>query len=232
MAKKKEQIVVLSLGGSLINGTNGFDLEFLKNFKAFVIKNIKNGYRFVIVCGGGRVCREYQAAARSVGVEKFSDLDWIGIYTTHFNANFMKVLFGKLAQNEIVKTENDKIKWTKALLFSGGWKPGHSTDYDAVLLAKRYGAKTVINLSNIEYVYDKDPNKFTDAKKIENISWKEFRKIVGNKWVPGANAPFDPIASKEAEKLGLKVVVMNGSNLKDLAKVLKREEKIIGTIIS
>lgn len=227
----KNKIVVLSLGGSLINGSAGFDVEFLKNFKTFILKQINAGYRFVIVCGGGRVCREYQDAARAVGLNKSLDLDWIGIHTTHFNANFMKGIFGKLSHSEIVKNESDKFKWTSKLLFSGGWKPGHSTDFDAVVLAKRYGAKTVVNLSNIEYVFDKDPNKFKDAKKIENITWANFRKIVGNKWVPGANAPFDPIASREAQKNKMKVVVMNGNNLKDLAKVLKGEEKIIGTII-
>ena len=229
---KNNKVIVLSLGGSLINGSSGFNIDFLKSFKVFVLQHIKNGYRFVIVCGGGRVCREYQTAAKAVGTEKFSDLDWIGIYTTHFNASFMKILFGKLAQSEIVKTGKDKIKWNNKILFSGGWEPGHSTDYDAVMLAKRYGAKTVVNLSNIDYVFDKDPNKFKDARKIENISWKEFRKIVGNKWVPGANAPFDPIASREAQKNKFKVVVMDGKNLTDLAKVLKGEEKIVGTIIN
>lgn len=228
---KKDKIVVLSLGGSMINGRDGLNVNFLKNFKAFILSHVKAGYRFVIVCGGGRVCREYQDAAKAVGTDKFSDLDWIGIYTTHFNANFMKILFGKLAQDEIVIAEKNKIKWTKSVLLSGGWQPGHSTDFDAVILAKKYGAKMMVNLSNIEYVFDKDPNKFSDAKKIENISWKEFRKIVGNKWVPGANAPFDPIASREAEKLKLKVVVMNGQNLVELGKVLKGEEKIVGTII-
>lgn len=235
MVKKimnKDKIAVLSLGGSMINGKNGLDTEFLKNFKAFILKEIKNGYRFVIVCGGGRVCREYQDAARAVGVNKSSDLDWIGIYTTQYNAEFMKTLFGKFAEEKIVRKQNDKIKWTKPMLFSGGWDPGHSTDWDAVMLAKRYGAKTVINLSNIEYVFNKDPNKFKDAVKIEKISWKDFRKIVGNKWAPGANAPFDPIASKEAEKNKLKVVVMNGQNLREVSKVLKGEEKVIGTIIS
>jgi len=230
--KNKNKIAVLSLGGSMINGTNGFNLEFLKNFKTFILNQVKSGYRFVIVCGGGRVCREYQNAAKAVGVDNNMDLDWIGIHTTHFNAGFMKVLFGKLSHPEIVRHETDRIEWTSKLLFSGGWKPGHSTDYDAVILAKRYGANTVVNLSNIEYVFDKDPNKFRDAKKIENITWDNFRKIVGNKWVPGANAPFDPIASREAQKNKMKVVVMNGNNLNDLAKVLNGEEKIIVTIIS
>lgn len=215
----------------MINGKEGFNLVFLKIFKAFILKQIRAGFRFVIVCGGGRVCREYQNAARAIGINKNTDLDWMGIYATHFNASFMRMLFGNLAQEEIIKTENDKINWTKALLFSGGWKPGHSTDFDAVMLAKRYGAKTVINLSNVEYVFDKDPNKFKDAKKIENISWKDFRKIVGNKWIPGANLPFDPIASKEAEKNKLIVAIIKGENLGEVAKVLDGEEKITGTII-
>lgn len=228
---KKEKIVVLSLGGSMINGRDGLNVVFLKNFKEFILRHVKSGYRFAIVCGGGRVCREYQDAARAVGINKNSDLDWIGIHTTQYNAEFMKTLFGKFSEEKIVTKENEKIKWIKPMLFSGGWDPGHSTDWDAVMLAKKFGAKMMVNLSNIEYVFDKDPNKFKDAKKIEKISWKDFRKIVGNKWVPGANAPFDPIASREAEKLKLKVVVMNGKNLGELGKVLKGEEKIVGTII-
>jgi uridylate kinase len=229
---KNKKVIVLSLGGSMINGSAGFNLDFLKNFRAFILKQIKKGYCFIIVCGGGRVCREYQGAAKMVGINKDIDLDWIGIFTTHFNANFMRILFGKLAQEEIIKKETDKIKWTKPLLFSGGWKPGHSTDYDAVILAKKYGAKIVVNLSNIEYVYDKDPNKFADAQKIENINWQEFRKIVGTKWVPGANLPFDPIASREAQKNKLKVAVINGKNLIELEKLISGEGKIVGTIIS
>ena len=100
------------------------------------------------------------------------------------------------------------------------------------MLAKTYGAKEVINLSNIDYVYDKDPNKFKNAKKIERINWKDFRKnIVGYKWVPGENVPFDPIASRLAEKSSLKVVIMNGKNLTEVKKALEGGE-FKGTIVS
>ena len=88
---------------------------------------------------------------------------------------------------------------------ASGWKPGRSTDFDAVLLAKGCGAKTVVNLSNIDYVYDRDPRVNPGAKKFEKINWNDFRKIVGSKWSPGANVPFDPLAAKEAQKLGLSV---------------------------
>ena len=63
--------------------------------------------------------------------------------------------------------------------------------------------KTVINLSNVEQVYDKDPKKFPDAKPIKKLTWAGMREIVGDKWSPGMNAPFDPIAAQKAQELGV-----------------------------
>ena len=60
---------------------------------------------------------------------------------------------------------------------------------------KNLNVKTIINMSNIDYVYDKDPKKNKDAKKIKNIFWRRYRKISGNKWEAGLNKPFDPIAA-------------------------------------
>jgi uridylate kinase len=129
-----------------------------------------------------------------------------------------------------VKDPTEKIDFKKKILLAAGWKPGCSTDYDAVLLAENFGIKKLVNLTNIDYVYDKDPRKFKDAKKIEKISWKDFIKIVGDKWDPGLNAPFDPIASKESEKIGLEVAIINGKNLNNFEKYLN-DEQFIGTII-
>ena len=113
-------------------------------------------------------------------------------------------------------------------MIAAGWKPGFSTDYDAVLLAKNIGAHVVINMTNVDYVHDKDP-KLGGAKPIKEVTWKGLRKIVGNEWKPGLNMPFDPIASREAEKLGLKVVVI-GKDVNNLEKVLNGK-KFKGTMI-
>ena len=123
---------------------------------------------------------------------------------------------------------NDKIISDAKVLVAAGWKPGFSTDYDAVLLAKNIGAKMVINMTNVDYAYDKDP-KLEGAKPIEETTWKEFRKIVGSEWKPGLNMPFDPIASKECEKLKLKVAII-GKDIDNLRKVLDGE-KFKGTMI-
>jgi len=225
-----EKIVVISLGGSLIAPKEGFDAKFLKDFKNLIVSEVKNGRRFIIVCGGGQTARSYQAVANDLGGLTAEDIDWIGIHGTRLNAHLMRTIFRQWANPVVVKNPTKKIKWTESILIGAGWKPGWSTDYDAVKLAGLYGAKVVINLSNVDYVYTKDPKKFTDAKKLEQVSWKNYRKIVGDKWNPGANVPFDPIASKEGEKIGIKVYFAKGNNLGELKKMIDGE-KFKGTVI-
>jgi uridylate kinase len=116
------------------------------------------------------------------------------------------------------------------VLVAAGWKPGFSTDFDAVLLAERFQADAVINVSNIEKVYTADPKTDSNAKPIDSISWADFRALVGDDWIPGKNVPFDPVASRHAAKIGLKVICAAGKNLENLKKILLGED-FIGTII-
>ena len=212
---------VLSVGGSIIIPKTGFDTAFLKKFFALILNRVKKGDKFILVIGGGATCRQYQNAARAVAGLSDAKLDWLGCASTLFNAEFVRMLLEKHAYERIIVNPTEKIKTNKSIIIAGAWKPGSSTDKEAVLLAKTFNAQEVINLSNIDYVFDKDPNKFSDAKKIEKISWKDFRKnVVGYKWVPGANLPFDPIASGLAEKFELKVKIVNGKNLEEVRKVL------------
>ena len=54
--------------------------------------------------------------------------------------------------------------------------------------------------------------------------------MVGDEWVPGKNVPFDPVASRHAEKTGLKVICAGGKNIPNLKKILCGED-FIGTVI-
>ena len=156
--------------------------------------------------------------------------DWLGIQATRINAQLLKTIFGKIAYEKIIENPTEEINFEENLLIASGWKPGSSSDYAAILMAKNLGAKKLVNLSNIDYVYDKDPRKFEDAKKIEETTWKEFRDIIPKEWKPGLSSPFDPTASKEAEILGMEVAVINGKNLEAVENYLNNE-KFIGTII-
>ncbi|MEA2036627.1 MAG: UMP kinase [Nanoarchaeota archaeon] len=218
---------IISLGGSIIF-PNKIDIKFLKDFKRLIESFVKKGRRFVIICGGGSVARKYQQAISKIIGNDTESLDWMGISITHVNAFLMGILLQDYSDENIIINPKKNITSKKRVLVAGGWKPGCSTDYDAVLLAKNLKAGTVINITNVDYVYDKNP-KLKGAKKIKETTWKEIRKIVGNKWSPGLNMPFDPIAAKLSEKLKLKVIV-TGKNLNNLKRVLENK-KFKGTLI-
>jgi len=226
-----EETIIISLGGSLIIPDN-IDVEFLKSFRTLILEHVGKGKKFIIDTGGGRTCRKYQNVAKEITSVSKEDLDWIGIATNNLNAELLRVIFGEKAHAKVIIDLSKRFSLDKPIVIGGALEPGHSSDFDAVLAAKTVNAKKIINLSNTDYVYDSDPKKNPDAKKIEKISWAEYRKIIPDEWThAGLNTPFDPIASKMAEEEGMEVVIMNGKPIENLAKCLAGE-KFKGTVIS
>ncbi len=222
---------LLSVGGSTIVPGGKVNVEFLKGLRKLVVERVKLGDKFVIICGGGGTCREYQGGLKEIIKPTANDLDWLGIYTTHLNAQLVRFVFGKLAHPELVndyKTFNPKT-WKGAVVVGGGLKPGGSTDTNTTLFAKKTGAKMIINISNVDYLYTKDPRKFKNAERIGEISWKNYRKMMGGKWTPGMNTPFDPIASKLADQANIDVLLV-GSDIKNLSNVFS-DKPFKGTVI-
>ena len=200
------------------------DTIFLKNFRRAILDFIKNGNRAVIVAGGGGTNKKYNAAAQKIEKIKNIDLDWLGIAVTKLNAELVRAIFGEMAYKKVAIDPTEKIKTNKKIIIAAGWLPGCSSDKDAVLWAKNFGAKKVVNLTNTDYIYDKDPNKFKDAKPLKNLKWAEYRKMVGNKWIPRMHAPFDPIASQLAEKWGMEVIIVKANHLSNFKKLLRGKE--------
>jgi uridylate kinase len=215
-----DSTVVISLGGSLIAPKEGIDVAFLRKFSTLVRKHVKRGKRFVLICGGGVTARQYQQAARKVTKLTRDDLDWLGIHATRLNAHLIRTVLRTLAHPRIITDPHEDMPSRRPVIIGAGWRPGCSTDYDAVLLAERYGAGTVINLSNIPYVYDKDPRTNPDAVAFPKLTWKDYRRRFGTRWDPGLSSPFDPVASKEAEKQKLRVIIAEGRDLANLDRML------------
>lgn len=226
---------IISLGGSIIIPKTGFDISFLKKFRKLIVDEVGRGGRFVLIVGGGATARAYQAALRNLWIpdrgvrndimlddRKLNEaLDWMGISATILNAQFVRMMFGDYAHHEIQMDPTKKIKTAAPIIIGSGWKPGWSSDYDAVLAAKTYGAPEVINLTNIDYVYDKDPTKFKKVKPITALSWHDYRAMVGDRWYPGSNAPFDPIAAHAAAANQLTVKILNGRDLLSVRRAIR-----------
>lgn len=228
-------VKVISVGGSII-APDEVDTKFIGDFVAMVNEwLISNDTRkIIIVTGGGAPARRYQNAYRAVCDKTSEDAaaDWIGVMATRLNAQLLKACFGGMCKEDVVTnpTINNSGTFAGKVLIAAGWKPGFSTDNDAVLLAKMYGAKTVINLSNIERVYSADPKKDPTATPIDKIGWDDFCKMVGDKWNPGGNYPFDPVASKLAKECAMKVICALGRNIANTKNILN-EESFVGTVI-
>lgn len=219
--------VIISLGGSIIV-PDGINFEYFKKFKQILAKH--KDKQFYVIIGGGKTCRRYIETASKVKKLDQEQKDWIGIYTTHLNANTIRILFGKDAYKEIVTNPHQTISTNKQIIVGAGYKPGCTTDYDSVLIAKNSKAKTVINITNVDYLYDKNPKKHKDAKRIEKTNWKAMKKIVGIKHKPGINSPFGPKAVQLASKLNLKLILI-GPDPKALENCLNGK-KFKGSVVT
>lgn len=233
MGSKKNRIV-LSLGGSLVVPEGGINVPFLQDFNSFIRKNLKNNpdWQFFIVVGGGRVARQYRDAGREVLGHELTpdDLDWLGIHATRLNAQLIRTIFMDIAHPYVLKHYEIIRKVEESVIVGSGWKPGWSTDFCATLVCEDYNIQKIVNMSNIKAAYDKDPRTNNDAKVIDRCTWSEFRNLVGDEWTPGMNAPFDPVAARHAQELGLTTIILDGTNFDNLQNYLD-DKKFIGTVI-
>lgn len=224
---------IISLGGSLVVPNGGVDTNFLTQFNTFIRQQVSSKQRrFFITVGGGATTRHYQETASLVRGEELDDIDrdWLGIHATRLNAQMIRTIFRDIADPRVIKHYEIILKIDKPIAIAAGWKPGWSTDYCAVTLCQDYGIRSVINMTNIDHVYEKDPRKFPNAKPLTDISWKKYKTMIGDKWTPGMHAPFDPIASQLAAELGITVKILNGKNLDNLASALDNKS-FTGTTI-
>nr|QQK86848.1 uridylate kinase [Treponema sp.] len=229
-------VTVLSVGGSIVAPDKpDFDFldKFSKTIRTWLSQDLSR--KLIMVIGGGSPARDYQNAYRTVcdlckkNINN-DEADWIGIMATRLNAQLVKALFSDLCPNPVVYDPTAVDMLGGQVLVAAGWKPGFSTDNDAVLLAERFSGQLVVNLSNIAKVYTDDPKKNPEAKPIDKISWEDFIKIVGTEWVPGKNTPFDPIASQRAQKAGIRVICAAGKDIENLENILNGKD-FKGTVI-
>lgn len=219
---------VVSLGGSVIV-PDEIDTEFLKGFAVLIRSHIAKGQKFLVIAGGGKTCRKYQDAARTLGELSKNDLDWLGIHATRLNGHLLRSIFRAEAHPNLIDDPTDPIVEAD-IVIAAGWQPGWSTDYVAVKLARNVGATRLVNISNTDYVYTADPKTDPSAQKIEKTSWDDFRKLLPEAWDPGLSAPFDPVAAEEAQGASMEVAVV-GPSLPELDNYLSGKP-FKGTLIS
>ncbi len=215
--------VVFSLGGSVFY-KKGINFEFVEPFIKYLKSLNRKG---AVVIGGGDVAREFIEAGRRFGLNEY-ECDLIAIQETRKNATlFLYAIRSEDVYPRVLKSAEEAgvainhYRW----LVSGGFFPGITTDAVSTMVAEAIGASKVINISRVDGLYDKDPKKHKDAKKIKKAPISEFLKIAvkGDERKAGENFVFDIIALKIAQRSKITLEFVP-ANLTEIAKAVQGEE--------
>ena len=225
-----DKTIVISLGGSLII-PNKIDYNFLGNFKKAIIKNIKK-HKFVIVCGGGAIAREYIEILKKQGRSK-KEQAYAGIDATRMNAKILMKVFEK----ESNKTLPESIKSVKShldknrIVICGAlrYEKNETSDSTSAKLAGCLKTE-FINLTDVLVLYTENPKTNPKAKFIPKISWKDFEKMAKKiPYTPGQHFVLDQHAAKIIKKHKIPTYII-GQNLRNFDRLLKNK-KWTGTLI-
>ena len=214
--------LVISLGGSLI--TKNFTAEKIKSYAKALQTISTTADKLVVVAGGGKLSRNYIEIIKDIGIDQ-EHQDKIAIQATHLNARMIAMALNHteqgIANSTIPKTEKDieTMLNKHKILVCGGTIPGQSTDNVSAKIAKNIKADLLINASNIDGVYDSDPNKNKNAKKHETLTYNELIEIVSkNEQSPGKYALFDKQAAQIIKDQKIKTIIINGNDSGELIK--------------
>lgn len=137
--KINEKIFVLALGGSIIH-PDEIDVSYLRDFYDFILNEIAEGKKFIIVTGGGALARKFQKAAEEFVHISDEDNDWLGIHSTRLNAQLLRTIFIKQAHPVILKERGKIIDFDGySIIIASGWHPGcHCLVFRALILPNVY----------------------------------------------------------------------------------------------
>lgn len=189
MGCRLKKRVLVKFSGEVLSGANGYgiDTQILK-FIASEIKELHaNGVEVGIVIGGGNIVRGVSAAAD--GLIKRTTGDYMGMLATVINAVALQealeslglyarvqsaIKMEQVCESYIVRRANRHLEKGRIVIFAAGTgNPFFTTDTAATLRAVEIGASMLIKATKVDGVYDKDPNKFADAKKFETLSYDQ-----------------------------------------------------------
>ena len=146
-----KEIVVLKIGGSILSPSfdNIFDFSYAKQLKESLLTFSENN-QFILITGGGHLARKYMALAKENGANE-REIDWAGTSSNNHNAVMLRVAFGNSAYDKALTydhIENNSLKeFDEEFLMVGANEPGHSGDYDTVVMANNYNTDRIYILS-------------------------------------------------------------------------------------
>lgn len=220
--------IVIAIGGSIL--LKDYDYKMFKEYGE-LLKKLSGEHEIFVVVGGGKPAREYISIVRDLNCGE-AICDDIGIEVTRINARILLSTLNDYAYQNVPSNFKEALEYSASgkIIVMGGTEPAHSTDAVSAILAEYVHGDLLINLTSVNGMYDKDPNKFDDAKLIEEITAEDMLKFIEGKDVKaGTYEFFDMTAIQMIKRSNLKTVIINGFDVKNLEKAINGEK--VGTRI-
>ena len=219
--------IVITIGGSII--IKDHDYKKFRDY-AEVLRNINEENEIFVVVGGGTTARDYIGIARSLGVSE-AMCDDIGIEVTRLNAKLLIAALGNQAYPVVPHNFREAMECASSnrIVVMGGTEPAHSTDAVGSILAEFVGAELLINATSVDGLYNKDPNKYSDAKMFNEVKPSKMMELMSTKDIKaGTYEFFDMTAIQIIKRSGIKTVILNGGDANNIKTAITGK---IGTTI-
>jgi uridylate kinase len=208
--------IVIKLSGSIFNQDTNHDS--IKNYAQMLI-DISNNVQPIVIAGGGKIARHYIDLARSLGSDE-ANLDIIGIEVSRLNAKLLIAALDDQAYSQVPKNlEEVAIAVASGkIVIAGGLHPGQSTNATSALIAETSKASGFVNSTDVDGIYDSDPNVNPNARLFKEITVNECIEILrAERTMAGTYDLMDIIALKviERSKIPTRVIRSDVGNIRD-----------------
>lgn len=220
--------IVIAIGGSIL--LKEYDYQKFQEYSE-ILKSLSNEHELFVVVGGGKPARDYISVIRDLNGGE-AQCDDIGIEVTRINAKLLLTALGDYAYQRVPHNFQEALEFSASgkIIVMGGTEPAHSTDAVSAILAEYIHADKLINLTSVDGMYNKDPNKYEDAELIKEITASEMMDFIsGKETKAGTYEFFDMTAIQMIKRSSIETVIANGYTPENLTKVINGED--IGTKI-
>ncbi|WP_001148068.1 UMP kinase [Helicobacter pylori] len=237
-AKIKNKRVLVKFSGEALAGDNqfGIDIHVLDHIAREIKSLVENDIEVGIVIGGGNIIRGVSAAQG--GIIRRTSGDYMGMLATVINAVAMQealehigldtrvqsaIEIKEICESYIYRKAIRHLEKGRVVIFGAGTgNPFFTTDTAATLRAIEIGSDLIIKATKVDGIYDKDPNKFKDAKKLDTLSYNDA--LIGDIEV------MDDTAISLAKDNKLPIVVCNMFKKGNLLQVIKHQQGVFSMV--
>ncbi|GAA9421435.1 UMP kinase [Helicobacter pylori] len=237
-AKIKNKRVLVKFSGEALAGDNqfGIDIHVLDHIAKEIKSLVENDIEVGIVIGGGNIIRGVSAAQG--GIIRRTSGDYMGMLATVINAVAMQealehigldtrvqsaIEIKEICESYIYRKAIRHLEKGRVVIFGAGTgNPFFTTDTAATLRAIEIGSDLIIKATKVDGIYDKDPNKFKDAKKLDTLNYNDV--LIGDIEV------MDDTAISLAKDNKLPIVVCNMFKKGNLLQVIKHQQGVFSMV--